>query len=72
MGSLCYFLVIGNGNLVKSNGHLTTGMLNIFSFSGKIVGDSTAFRDGRSIWPEGYTAVRKFTSVTGEVFFFFL
>lgn len=31
---------------------------------GKIVGDSTAFRDGRSIWPEGYTAVRKFTSVT--------
>ncbi|OIW17292.1 hypothetical protein TanjilG_22404 [Lupinus angustifolius] len=31
---------------------------------GKIVKDSASFRDGRSIWPEGYTAVRKFTSVT--------
>lgn len=38
-----------------------------FLFSGKIVEDS-AFRDGRFIWPEGYTAVRKFTSVTGETF----
>ncbi|KAL5082746.1 hypothetical protein RYX36_011167 [Vicia faba] len=39
------------------------GDLQILSL-GKIVGDSTAFRDGKSIWPEGYTAVRKFTSVT--------
>jgi len=36
--------------------------------SGKIVED-VAFRDGRFIWPEGYTAVRKFTSFTGETFF---
>ncbi|KAG5016851.1 hypothetical protein JHK82_022496 [Glycine max] len=38
------------------------GDLQILSL-GKIVKDS-AFRDGRFIWPEGYTAVRKFTSVT--------
>ncbi|CAL5191354.1 unnamed protein product [Lathyrus oleraceus] len=38
------------------------GDLQILSL-GKIVGDSTAFRDGKSIWPEGYIAVRKFTSV---------
>ncbi|KAG4937609.1 hypothetical protein JHK85_052528 [Glycine max] len=38
------------------------GDLQILSL-GKIVEDS-AFRDGRFIWPEGYTAVRKFTSVT--------
>jgi hypothetical protein len=43
-------------------------MLTFFYFSGKIVGDSTAFRNGKSIWPEGYTAMRKFTSVTGETF----
>ncbi|BAT83120.1 hypothetical protein LR48_Vigan03g008900 [Vigna angularis] len=43
------------------------GDLQILSL-GKIVEDS-AFRDGRFIWPEGYTAVRKFASVTGpEVF----
>ncbi|KAK7374756.1 hypothetical protein VNO80_08193 [Phaseolus coccineus] len=43
------------------------GDLQILSL-GKIVKDS-AFRDGRFIWPEGYTAVRKFTSVTDpEVF----
>jgi hypothetical protein len=47
-------------------------MLTFFYFSGKIVGDSTAFRNGKSIWPEGYTATRKFTSVTGEAFFVFL
>ncbi|KAL9297399.1 hypothetical protein ACSQ67_023295 [Phaseolus vulgaris] len=43
------------------------GDLQILSL-GKIVKDS-AFRDGKFIWPEGYTAVRKFTSVTDpEVF----
>ncbi|XP_027353550.1 histone-lysine N-methyltransferase ATX2-like [Abrus precatorius] len=31
---------------------------------GKIVEDSASFGDGRFIWPEGYTAVRKFTSVS--------
>ncbi|KAJ1435470.1 Zinc finger, PHD-type [Sesbania bispinosa] len=39
------------------------GDLQILSL-GKIVEDSASFGDGRSIWPEGYTAVRKFTSVT--------
>ncbi|XP_020218632.1 histone-lysine N-methyltransferase ATX2 [Cajanus cajan] len=38
------------------------GDLQILSL-GKIVEDS-AFGDGRLIWPEGYMAVRKFTSVT--------
>ncbi|XP_057959590.1 histone-lysine N-methyltransferase ATX2 isoform X2 [Malania oleifera] len=31
---------------------------------GKIVKDSEYFQDGQFIWPEGYTAVRKFTSAT--------
>lgn len=31
---------------------------------GKIVKDSEYFQDKRFIWPEGYTAVRKFTSIT--------
>ncbi|XP_057436320.1 histone H3-lysine(4) N-trimethyltransferase ATX1-like [Lotus japonicus] len=31
---------------------------------GKIVEGSASFGDGRSIWPEGYTAVRKFMSLT--------
>ncbi|KAI4334802.1 hypothetical protein L6164_013511 [Bauhinia variegata] len=31
---------------------------------GKIVEDSRYFRDDRYVWPEGYTAVRKFTSIT--------
>ncbi|KAE9595226.1 putative histone-lysine N-methyltransferase [Lupinus albus] len=39
------------------------GDMQIISL-GKIVEDSASFRDGRSIWPEGYTVVRKFTSVT--------
>ncbi|XP_028092833.1 histone-lysine N-methyltransferase ATX2-like isoform X4 [Camellia sinensis] len=30
---------------------------------GKIVKDSEYFQDGRFIWPEGYTAVRKFPSI---------
>ncbi|CAL1404614.1 unnamed protein product, partial [Linum trigynum] len=30
---------------------------------GKIVKDSEYFQDDKSIWPEGYTALRKFTSV---------
>ncbi|KAI7982034.1 hypothetical protein LOK49_Contig1G00014 [Camellia lanceoleosa] len=30
---------------------------------GKIVKDSKYFQDGRFIWPEGYTAVRKFLSI---------
>ncbi|KAK7273149.1 hypothetical protein RIF29_14196 [Crotalaria pallida] len=38
------------------------GDLQIISL-GKIVEDSASFRDKRSIWPEGYTAVRKFASV---------
>ncbi|KAK7295625.1 hypothetical protein RJT34_18536 [Clitoria ternatea] len=39
------------------------GDLQILSL-GKIVEDSASFGDGRFIWPKGYTAVRKFTSVT--------
>ncbi|MED6138307.1 hypothetical protein PIB30_073073, partial [Stylosanthes scabra] len=42
---------------------LEVGDLQIISL-GKLVEDSSSFRDGRSIWPEGYTAVRKFTSVS--------
>ncbi|MED6155732.1 hypothetical protein PIB30_007597 [Stylosanthes scabra] len=42
---------------------LEAGDLQIISLE-KLVEDSSYFRDGRSIWPEGYTAVRKFTSVT--------
>lgn len=34
-------------------------------FTGKIVRDSDLFQDERFTWPEGYTAVRKYTSVTG-------
>ncbi|KAI4369781.1 hypothetical protein MLD38_018186 [Melastoma candidum] len=30
---------------------------------GKVVKDSEFFKDGNYIWPEGYTAVRKFTSI---------
>ncbi|KAL5781988.1 hypothetical protein ACOSP7_007017 [Xanthoceras sorbifolium] len=39
------------------------GDLQILSL-GKIVKDSEYFQDDRSIWPEGYTAVRKFMSIT--------
>lgn len=35
--------------------------------SGKIVRDSEFFQDGKYIWPEGYTAVRKFTSIKGNI-----
>ncbi|EEF34619.1 histone-lysine N-methyltransferase ATX2 [Ricinus communis] len=39
------------------------GDLQIISL-GKIVKDSEYFQNDRFIWPEGYTALRKFTSVT--------
>ncbi|XP_060181088.1 histone-lysine N-methyltransferase ATX2-like [Lycium barbarum] len=39
------------------------GDLQVVSL-GKIVEDSDLFRDEKFIWPEGYTAVRKFPSVT--------
>ncbi|KAM6566547.1 hypothetical protein CsatA_025675 [Cannabis sativa] len=39
------------------------GDLQVISV-GKIVEDSEYFQDDRSIWPEGYTALRKFTSIT--------
>ncbi|XP_062170462.1 histone-lysine N-methyltransferase ATX2 isoform X1 [Alnus glutinosa] len=39
------------------------GDLKIMSL-GKIVKDSEYFQDERFIWPEGYTAVRQFTSIT--------
>ncbi|XP_031271305.1 histone-lysine N-methyltransferase ATX2-like isoform X2 [Pistacia vera] len=39
------------------------GDLQIISL-GKIVKDSEYFQDDRFIWPEGYTAIRKFTSIT--------
>ncbi|KAL3572554.1 hypothetical protein D5086_026458, partial [Populus alba] len=38
------------------------GDLQIISL-GKIVKDSEHFQDDRFIWPEGYTALRKFTSI---------
>uniref|UniRef100_A0A5B7CI00 Putative histone-lysine N-methyltransferase ATX2 n=1 Tax=Davidia involucrata TaxID=16924 RepID=A0A5B7CI00_DAVIN len=38
------------------------GDLQVISL-GKIVKDSDFFQDERFIWPEGYTAVRKFTSI---------
>ncbi|GMP55229.1 hypothetical protein CsSME_00020108 [Camellia sinensis var. sinensis] len=38
------------------------GDLQVISL-GKIVKDSEYFQDGRFIWPEGYTAVRKFPSI---------
>lgn len=34
--------------------------------TGKIVKDSSHFQNEKFIWPEGYTAVRMFTSLTGE------
>lgn len=36
-----------------------------FLFLGKIVKDSKYFQNDGSVWPEGYTAVRKFSSLTG-------
>ncbi|XP_028759661.1 histone-lysine N-methyltransferase ATX2 [Neltuma alba] len=39
------------------------GDLKILSL-GRIVHDSASFRDGSIIWPEGYMAVREFTSIT--------
>lgn len=42
---------------------LVIGDLQVISF-GKIVRDSDLFQDERFTWPEGYTAVRKYTSVT--------
>ncbi|XP_042059184.1 histone-lysine N-methyltransferase ATX2-like isoform X2 [Salvia splendens] len=42
---------------------LEDGELQIVSL-GKIVRDSNNFRNEKYIWPEGYTAVRKFTSLT--------
>lgn len=36
-----------------------------FFSSGKIVKDSKYFQSDGSVWPEGYTAVRKFSSLTG-------
>ncbi|KAF2322266.1 hypothetical protein GH714_009861 [Hevea brasiliensis] len=40
------------------------GDANCDSASRKIVKDSEYFQDDRFIWPEGYTALRKFTSIT--------
>ncbi|KAG6419859.1 hypothetical protein SASPL_116371 [Salvia splendens] len=42
---------------------LEDGELQIVSL-GKIVRDSSNFQNEKYIWPEGYTAVRKFTSLT--------
>ncbi|XP_015887157.3 histone-lysine N-methyltransferase ATX2 [Ziziphus jujuba] len=39
------------------------GDLQVISL-GKIVKDSEHFEDDKCIWPEGYTALRKFTSIT--------
>lgn len=33
--------------------------------SGRIVCDSDNFHNKKNIWPEGYTAFRKFTSIKG-------
>lgn len=33
--------------------------------TGKVVTDSQFFKDENHIWPEGYTAMRKFTSLKG-------
>ncbi|KAJ6956318.1 histone-lysine N-methyltransferase ATX2-like [Populus alba x Populus x berolinensis] len=41
------------------------GDLQIISL-GKIVKDSEHFQDNRFTWPEGYTALRKFTSIKGD------
>ncbi|KAL6188922.1 hypothetical protein ACLB2K_040313 [Fragaria x ananassa] len=42
---------------------LVMGDLQIIRL-GRIVRDSKFFQDERDVWPEGYTAVRKFSSVT--------
>lgn len=39
------------------------------SFSGRIVTDSDYFHNKKHIWPEGYTAFRKFRSVKGSYLF---
>ncbi|GAB4858033.1 Mn(2+) transporter atx2 [Ancistrocladus abbreviatus] len=41
---------------------LTIGDLQIISL-GEIVRDSDYFQDGRTVWPAGYTAIRKFSSI---------
>lgn len=38
---------------------------NLLSFAGKVVKDSEFFQNDKFIWPEGYTAMRKFTSLKG-------
>lgn len=39
----------------------------VSSFPGRIVSDSDHFHNKKHIWPEGYTAFRKFTSITGNL-----
>lgn len=34
--------------------------------AGRIVKDSCSFQNEKFIWPEGYTAVRLFSSITGD------
>lgn len=41
----------------------------LVEYTGKIVKDTDNFHDDKFIWPEGYTALRKFPSVTGSLFF---
>lgn len=48
---------------------LAIGMNSIIMncLTGKIVTDSQFFKDENNIWPEGYTAMRKFTSLKGNL-----
>ena len=41
--------------------------MHVNHYAGKIVRDSSNFQNEKYIWPEGYSAVRKFTSFSGEL-----
>ena len=43
-----------------------TNFCFVSSFPGRIVSDSDHFHNKKHIWPEGYTAFRKFISIIGN------
>nr|AAD24842.1 hypothetical protein [Arabidopsis thaliana] len=59
--------IIGDLLIINLVGYRKTPMIiyrRMTCLTGKVVTDSQFFKDENHIWPEGYTAMRKFTSLT--------
>lgn len=48
--------------------HYASAYITSLCLPGRIVTDSEFFKDSHHTWPEGYTAMRKFISLKGQLF----